>query len=463
MRTDQHNIIDYILKASLEEIRLCDREQVDVAVLKGTPDIVRFLQSPAGRALSQNIQLLIYVARDVARLALAIYSSSISRLTPKVLVKASSIAGSYLRPDRAEIFIDITAAVRGTVGGGIARVAFGLARAAQETARATAVYVEDGRLKAWNSNKPWPSVKFLRGDQYIIIDAFWVHDQERASLLNEVRLAGGKTAICIHDILPIDHPLLVNPDYASLFCSKLAQILSSMDTCVTVSDATKSSMIAYLRRTPLPGEHNLDVRSFKLGADRVRAYDVRSDQQLATCKEALTFLSVGTLEPKKGYPVALDAFDLLWAKGFAGRYVIVGSYGWNSRALKARIRGHSQFGKKLLWIENASDEDLRSLYLISRALIQASVAEGFGLPLIEAEAYQLPIIASDITVFREVNPAKCRYFPVCDSIALSSLIETQPPRLEISSANVESRSWEVSLETLLEALSKGEVKQRPNP
>ena len=46
------------------------------------------------------------------------------------------------------------------------------------------------------------------------------------------------------------------------------------------------------------------------------------------------FLSVGTPEPRKAYPVAIEAFELLWAAGRDIRYVIVGRPGWNTRALR---------------------------------------------------------------------------------------------------------------------------------
>ena len=42
----------------------------------------------------------------------------------------------------------------------------------------------------------------------------------------------------------------------------------------------------------------------------------------------LLFLMVGTLEPRKGHRVALDAFTALWRNGFAGTLCIIGKRGW---------------------------------------------------------------------------------------------------------------------------------------
>ena len=97
------------------------------------------------------------------------------------------------------------------------------------------------------------------------------------------------------------------------------------------------------------------------------------------------FLSVSTLEPKKGYTVALDAMENLWERGVDARYVIVGRYGWNTHGrLEHRIRSHPEFNKRLFWLGQISAADLRHLYKNAHSLIFASVAEGFGLPLIQA-------------------------------------------------------------------------------
>lgn len=74
------------------------------------------------------------------------------------------------------------------------------------------------------------------------------------------------------------------------------------------------------------------------------------------------------------------------------------------------LRAHPQLGKRLFWLQGLSDADLTELYSASCALIAASEAEGFGLPLIEAAQHKLPIIARDIPVFREVAGEYAYYF-----------------------------------------------------
>jgi glycosyltransferase involved in cell wall biosynthesis len=123
-------------------------------------------------------------------------------------------------------------------------------------------------------------------------------------------------------------------------------------------------------------------------------------------------LMVGTVEARKGYEVALAAFDHLWQTGQADApdLVIVGRPGWKTEKLQQRLRGHVEQGRRLHWIENASDEALGLLYHNCRGVLMASRGEGFGLPLTEAVLHGRPVLARDLAVFREQDLPGVSYF-----------------------------------------------------
>ena len=128
---------------------------------------------------------------------------------------------------------------------------------------------------------------------------------------------------------------------------------------------------------------------------------------------------VGTLEPRKGHAQALAAVESLWEDGIHLNLVIIGKEGWRTQRLARQLRRHPERNRRLFWLEKASDALLMQLYAQSTALLAASYAEGFGLPLIEAAHYGLPIIARDIPVFHEVAGEFAFYFPDTDSAALA--------------------------------------------
>jgi glycosyltransferase involved in cell wall biosynthesis len=129
---------------------------------------------------------------------------------------------------------------------------------------------------------------------------------------------------------------------------------------------------------------------------------------------------VGTIEPRKGHLLVLEAFERLWEQGRDINLVIVGHEGWKPLPDEDRrtipeivrtIRGSAELGRRLFWLEGVSDEYLDKVYAASDFLIAASEDEGFGLPLIEAARHGVPVIARDIPVFREIG---------CDSVAYFS-------------------------------------------
>jgi glycosyltransferase involved in cell wall biosynthesis len=131
---------------------------------------------------------------------------------------------------------------------------------------------------------------------------------------------------------------------------------------------------------------------------------------LERVKKRPSILMVGTIEPRKGYAQALSAFEQLWKEGRDVNLVIVGKTGWKTEDLVLRLRKHPEAGKRLIWVENASDEILFAMYDAVNGLLMASEGEGFGLPIAEAAQFRKPILARNIPVFREVAEGNALYF-----------------------------------------------------
>ena len=230
------------------------------------------------------------------------------------------------------------------------------------------------------------------------------------------------------------------------------KVLLQCDAIVCISQSVAQDLVAYVREQHLATPTNMRIGWWPLGADfHASAQEAPSKavERIASAPGPF-FMSVGTLEPRKAYPIALDAFERLWSEGCEMRYVIVGRPGWNTRALQRRIRGHREFGRRLFWLDNASDADLSHLYPRARALIFPSFVEGFGMPLIEAAHHGAPVIASDIPVFREVGGDGAVYFDVLDAQALAervreALFETREIRAPTTTTWRQSAAQLVSM------------------
>jgi glycosyltransferase involved in cell wall biosynthesis len=120
-------------------------------------------------------------------------------------------------------------------------------------------------------------------------------------------------------------------------------------------------------------------------------------------------IAVSTLEPRKNWPMLLQAFSLLRAQQSI-RLVVVGSPGWKFEPILAALRPLVR-AREVVHLSNVDRVELDALYAHARALIYPSFQEGFGLPPLEAAQQGTPSVISDIPVHREIMDDSVLY---CD-------------------------------------------------
>jgi glycosyltransferase involved in cell wall biosynthesis len=228
----------------------------------------------------------------------------------------------------------------------------------------------------------------------------------------------------VYDLLPINLPQWF-PDSVEVGHRQWLQTIAKFDGAICISRAVKSDLDVWLSANGPERSRPFDTSWFHLGGDvensaPTQGIPENADQVLAKLSAAPSFLMVGTVEPRKGHKQAIEAFEILWSQGIQVNLIIVGGKGWMVDALSERLKQHTELNKRLFWMEHISDQYMEMCYEASTSLIAASYAEGFGLPLIEAAKYKLPIIARDIPVFREVAGAYAFYF---DGLASKDLAE----------------------------------------
>jgi glycosyltransferase involved in cell wall biosynthesis len=211
----------------------------------------------------------------------------------------------------------------------------------------------------------------------------------------------------VYDILPLLKPQLFDKAVASAMVAWLKSVSEIADGLVCISKIVADEVCKWLNseRANIQRTRSLPIGVFHLGAD------FKSNQP--TPKQAFApsgFLVVGTIEPRKGHAQALAAMELLWSQGVDVSLIFCGKKGWMVDDFIRQLEGHPELNRHLFWYDAASDETLESLYAGSRALLVPSVGEGFGLPLIEAARFGLPLILRDLPVFREIAGDHAYYF-----------------------------------------------------
>ncbi|CAN5152848.1 N/A [soil metagenome] len=95
----------------------------------------------------------------------------------------------------------------------------------------------------------------------------------------------------------------------------------------------------------------------------------------------------------------------------------------------------------LVFFNGASDEDYRTALLGATALVSASRDEGFGLPVIEAQALGTPVLLSDIPIFREIGGPAAGYFDPSHAESLVAAVHELDDPAEWARRSAASAEW----------------------
>ena len=137
-------------------------------------------------------------------------------------------------------------------------------------------------------------------------------------------------------------------------------------------------------------------------------------------------LSISRLEKKKNTALLIRAFAQLKRKFGAGNplvLVLAGSFGYGEQEIR-RVIDEEKMADFVRLTGYVSDEDASALLSNALCFVFPSVAEGFGIPVLEAMEHGTPVIASNIAVMREVCGVAAVLVSPNDVSALSSAIES---------------------------------------
>ena len=290
-------------------------------------------------------------------------------------------------------------------------------------------------------------VRVEPSDLVFMLDSSWWQPERFDALHARVHEAGGEVVWMVYDLIPIRFPETCDPGMPPAFTAWLTHAVRSADGLICISEATRHDVEEFMNGVLSGNVRRPWTRSVHLGSNLDPAAKSSPIEKATSVRGAMGerpyFTALGTIEPRKDYPTILDAFELLWARGVDVVLVIIGKQGWNVDALVERIQQHPEHDRRLFWLQGAGDGDVRYLLEGSAALVQASIWEGFGLPLVEAGSLGVPLIVSDITVFHEIAGEGAIYFPVGDATSLAAAVVASIGRNGVRRPEiVHTRSWQ---------------------
>ncbi|HEY1593547.1 MAG TPA: glycosyltransferase family 1 protein [Solirubrobacteraceae bacterium] len=299
-------------------------------------------------------------------------------------------------------------------------------------------------VERWWRSARWPPIERLVGGAELVHATGLLVPRTRLPLVATV-----------HDVAAVRHPELHPVRHVEQQRAQL-ELLDSASVIVAVSQATADDLIhlgvapervvvARLGVTPLPAPE-----ASPLGSAPAGGY----------------LLTVGETSPRKGYPLLLEALS---AVRTSVELVIAGPPAGDEERINTLI-GELGLASRVHRVGAVTDGGLARLYGDATALCFPSVAEGFGLPVLEAMAAGLPVLAREIPVARELAGDTALLVAGDDPQAWTHAIErvVSEPALRQSMASAgrdraAEFTWQRTAAATLEAyrLALGEPRAQP--
>ncbi len=249
-------------------------------------------------------------------------------------------------------------------------------------------------------------------------------------------IEGVRKSYLVHDTIPLDFPQYQRPGTVESFRERLRRIARNADLVIYNS-----------RQTQTDAERHMHLFG-RIPAGLVAHLGVDPLSEAAALPGALPrgrpfFLSLGTIEPRKNHTFLLDLWEHLGTvlpPDEVPTLVIAGARGWNNEAVFKRL---DTSPAHVLELNAADDATVSALLRAAHALLFPSLAEGFGLPPVEALSVGTPVITPKLPVYCEILGNNPIYADVGDmySWAEEILGLIRAERKTAAGAGFEPPSW----------------------
>jgi glycosyltransferase involved in cell wall biosynthesis len=238
---------------------------------------------------------------------------------------------------------------------------------------------------------------------------------ENPDYARALRAAGVLPVFLVHDLIPLSHPEYCRPGEQKRHLVRMRNAVTLARGVVTNSCDTLEALARFAAglglRVPCAVVAPL-APGFAPSAPGLRPI------------AAPYFVVLGTIEPRKNHWMVLQIWRRLVerAAAKAPRLVVIGQRGWECENVVDLLERSQELRGFVIEANACSDAELVTYLRHAQALLFPSFAEGYGLPIIEALSLGVPVIASDLPVFREIAGEVPEYIDPLDGQRWMALI-----------------------------------------
>ena len=241
----------------------------------------------------------------------------------------------------------------------------------------------------------WPSLK-TGMTKVGVSDGVYLnvgHGKLMPKLWDKLKGFSGKKICMVHDVIPLDFPEYCSEKTRLRFKVEFSAMAANSNYLIWNSQHTSDRANVWLR------DLNVDP---PLSAVVPLGVDIPNAREHNPTNPPY-FVAIGTIEPRKNHALLLDIWEDLYDEygNDAPKLHIVGGRGWMNDAVFHRLDSAPYMETVVVEHGYLPEQELSDLLANASGLLFPSVAEGFGFPLIDAIARNVPVVCSDIPAFKE--------------------------------------------------------------
>jgi glycosyltransferase involved in cell wall biosynthesis len=219
-----------------------------------------------------------------------------------------------------------------------------------------------------------------------------------------------KAVFFIHDLLPLQYPEYFLPREPSRHSRRLEQLANMGSGALVSSRAVADVLREEMNRL---GRHGFPIY---IAPMPLAGSFVPGPASMHITRAAPYFILCSTIEPRKNHLTILHVWREMSAVlgPLTPKLILVGARGWENENVVDLLDRSPAIREHVLELSDVATPTLVELIRGARALLMPSFAEGYGLPVAEARALGVPVIASDIPVFHEVTGGEFTAVPPTD-------------------------------------------------
>lgn len=240
----------------------------------------------------------------------------------------------------------------------------------------------------------------LKTAKYDIFHATYYDD-----LYNDIEISA-PLVLTIHDMIYENFPQQIT-DVSIIKTKK--NLAERADALIAISESTKKDILKYYDNI---NESKIHIVYHGIDLDDIDHYPLNGDK-------GDYILYVGERWRYKDFFTLLRALRILKQHNCCIRLLTIGRPFNNNELLYIDFLGLNDNVQNL---GRVPDDKLRELYANAQMFVSTSMAEGFGLPLLECMKYGTPMVLSDIPVYKEVAGDVASYFKTNDEKSLADTI-----------------------------------------